>query len=349
METPIYDNKILNAFNSMLPYMPYFFEDDVSFGIANTEKYLKVQFNPNLDLGLIEGDRIPEGGAVLMAIKSNKIVIKNVPREVYGVPFRSCAIPVHNEQGIVVGCIVVGISLLKRNELINLLQDVSDRKSIAEIQSKYTLKLEEANLKLKNEIKERLLAEDKLFHFVYYDALTKIYNRKKMLEEVKLLINNKDEKFAVLFIDLDNFKSANDDYGHEAGDLFLIEVANRLNNNTGSSDIISRSGGDEFIAIIRDLKSPSDATKVSEKLVRVLSDGFIYCEEIILIGASIGISLFPKHGTDVEILIKNADLAMYEIKSTGGNVCLIYNLLSTYNRFKNYGDFKCRIAYKMEA
>ena len=117
MKTPNYDNDILNAFNIMLPYLPYFFDDDVSFGIANTEIYLKVKFNPNLDLGIQEGDRIPEGGAVLMAMQIDEIIIRNVPKEVYGIPFRSYAIPVHNEDGIVAGCIVLGKSLLKRNEL----------------------------------------------------------------------------------------------------------------------------------------------------------------------------------------------------------------------------------------
>ncbi|HEY5588975.1 MAG TPA: methyl-accepting chemotaxis protein [Candidatus Paceibacterota bacterium] len=119
------NNEILNSFNNMLPYLPYFFDDDVSFGIADTEKYLKVQCNPNLNLRLKEGDRIPEGGAVLMAMKNDKILVKNVPKEVYGVPFRSYAIPIHNEQNKVDGCIVIGKSLVKRNELINISQTLS--------------------------------------------------------------------------------------------------------------------------------------------------------------------------------------------------------------------------------
>jgi len=321
----IYDNEILNSFNNLLPYLPYFFEDDVSFGIANTERYLKVQFNPNLDLELNIGDIIPKGGAVHMAIKNNKIIIKTVPKEVYGVPFRSCAIPVHNKQGVVAGCIVIVISLLKKNKLINLLQNISDRKNIAELQSKYTLQLEESNLKLKNEIKDRLLAEERLFHFVYYDALTKIYNRKKILEEINLLIENKAEKFAVLFIDLDNFKSANDNYGYESGDLLLIEVAKRLDTNIGPTDIVGRSGGDEFIAVIRDIKCPSVAKNIANKLMKLISNVFVYNGKDIYIGASIGISLFPEHGDNVDTLIKNADLAMYEVKNNGGYGCTLYN------------------------
>jgi len=120
MESPISDNEILNSFNNMLPYLPYFYDDDVSFGIANTKSYLKMKYSPNLDLRLKEGDIIPEGGAVLMAMKSDQVIVKNVPKEVYGIPFRSYAIPIHNEQGEVVGCIVIGKSLVKRNELTNL-------------------------------------------------------------------------------------------------------------------------------------------------------------------------------------------------------------------------------------
>jgi len=91
----ISDNEILNSFNNMLTYLPYFFDDDVSFGIADTKRYLRVECNPNLNLRLKEGDSIPEGGAVFMAMKNDKVLIKNVPKEVYGVPFRSYAIPIY--------------------------------------------------------------------------------------------------------------------------------------------------------------------------------------------------------------------------------------------------------------
>jgi hypothetical protein len=120
MATTICENEILNAFNTILPYLSYMFDDDVSFGITNTETYLKVSCSPNLDLRLKEGDRIPEGGAALVAIKNNKVITKDVPKEVYGVPFKSYAIPIHNESGTVVGCIVLGKSLSKRNEATNL-------------------------------------------------------------------------------------------------------------------------------------------------------------------------------------------------------------------------------------
>ena len=116
---------MLNSFYNILPYLPCFFDDDISCGIADTKTYLKVQCNPNLDLRLKEGDRIPEGGAVHMAMKTNKVIVKNVPKEVYGIPFRSYAIPIHDHQGNVAGCIVIGKSLVKRNELVNISQTLS--------------------------------------------------------------------------------------------------------------------------------------------------------------------------------------------------------------------------------
>lgn len=203
--------------------------------------------------------------------------------------------------------------------IVTLLHDVSERKNIAEIQQKYTLILEESNLKLENEITERLLAEDQIRHFVYHDALTELSNRKKMLEYINILLDNKDEKFAVLFIDLDKFKSANDNYGHQAGDEILKTVAVRLKSIVRSTDTISRIGGDEFIIILRDLKAFANAEKIALSVGETLSTAFTYKENQLLIGASIGISIFPEHGIDADTLIKNADLAMYEVKRKGGN------------------------------
>ena len=209
--------------------------------------------------------------------------------------------------------------------ILILLHDISERKSIAEIQKKYTLKLEKSNIILKNEITDRLLAENQIRHFVYYDALTELSNRKKMLEDINSLLNNKNEKFAVLFIDLDYFKSANDNYGHQAGDNILKTVAVRLKSIIRSTDTISRIGGDEFIIILRNLKDVTDAEKIAVDVGEILSTAFVYKENELFIGGSIGISIFPEHGIDADTLIKKADLAMYEAKRKGGNGYKIYS------------------------
>jgi len=201
-------------------------------------------------------------------------------------------------------------------------------------------------------------------------------NRKKLLENISEILKNENENLAFFFIDLDKFKAINDSFGHEAGDMVLAKVAERLENNTSPTDIVSRIGGDEFIVIIRNLMSSSSATKIAEKLVKVLSDAFIYNEELLYIGASVGISVFPQHGTDADTLIKNADLAMYEVKNRGGQGYILYDnimdannkrmleteknlkdamkknefitVLSTYNRFKINESIKRRISHKME-
>ena len=212
--------------------------------------------------------------------------------------------------------------------ILVLLHDISQRKSIAEIQNKYSLELEESNFKLKNEITERLLAENQIKHYVYYDALTELYNRKKMLEDINLLLKDAKEKFAILFIDLDKFKSANDNYGHQAGDYILKTVAVRLKNIVRSTDTIYRIGGDELIIILRDLKVSATATKIAAVAVETLSAAFDYNKNQLFIGASIGISIFPGDGIDADLLINRADFAMYEVKRMGGMGYKIYSSIT---------------------
>nr|WP_320027300.1 GGDEF domain-containing protein [uncultured Acetobacterium sp.] len=161
-------------------------------------------------------------------------------------------------------------------------------------------------------------------HLIYYDTLTGLFNRRKMLEDLENLIKDQNERFAILFIDLDYFKSANDRYGHEAGDYILKMVALRLRNIIHSTDTINRIGGDEFIIIHRNLKDSGDSVKTAHSVLDALEPPFCFKENQIKIGASIGISLFPEDGTDADMLINKADFAMYEVKRQGGNGCLIY-------------------------
>jgi len=208
--------------------------------------------------------------------------------------------------------------------ILILLHDVSERKSIVEIQKKYSLELEETNFKLKNEIKERLLAENQIRHYVYYDTLTELLNRKKMREDIDILLDNKNVKFAFFFIDLDKFKSANDNYGHQAGDYILKIVAVRLKSIISPIDTVYRIGGDEFIIIMRNLKVIADAEKMAVAIGETLSAAFIYNENQLFIGASIGISIFPEHGLDQDTLSTKADLAMYEAKRKSENGYKVY-------------------------
>lgn len=171
----------------------------------------------------------------------------------------------------------------------------------------------------------KTLAEDQMRHFVYYDYLTELSNKKKILEEVNLLLENKNEIFALLLVDLDKFKSANDNYGHQAGDNILKTVAVRLKSIIRLTDTISRTGGDEFIIILRNLEDSGDAEKISAVVGETLSVAYTYKENQLFIGASIGISMFPEHGIDADTLIRKAELAMYKVKCKGGNGYKIYS------------------------
>lgn len=185
-------------------------------------------------------------------------------------------------------------------------------------------KLEESNKKLKSEIKERLIAEEKIAHLIYYDALTGIYNRKKVMEDVQLFLGA-DEKFAIMFIDLDKFKEINDKYGHEAGDCVLKVAAARLQSIICPGDTISRIGGDEFIIILRSWDDAAYTQELAATIIKELSMVITINGNQFYIGASIGISLFPSHGADADTLISKADMAMYQVKKRGGCGFFIYN------------------------
>lgn len=209
--------------------------------------------------------------------------------------------------------------------ILILLYDISERKKFSEIEKEYTLKLEETNLKLKNQIEDKMRAEKQILHYVYYDALTELPNRKMMLENLNKLLENNKEGFAILFIDLDSYKHINDNFGHQVGDWVLKNVAIRLKNSIGPQDSISRIGGDEFIIILRSPKLVSYIQEIAMKIQIELKNPIVYDEELLNIGASIGISIAPQHGDDSDTLIRKADIAMYEVKGNGGYNYAIYS------------------------
>lgn len=159
---------------------------------------------------------------------------------------------------------------------------------------------------------------NELLAFAYYDDLTGLPNRKKLLETIDILVSNKNERFAVIFVDLDNFKNVNDNFGHQSGDTVLRIVAERLKCIITSNDTLSRFGGDEFTIILKNLKSTAQVEKFAEEIGEILIPAIIDKENELHIGASIGISVFPQHGTNTDTLINNADLAMFEVKHDGG-------------------------------
>lgn len=170
------------------------------------------------------------------------------------------------------------------------------------------------------DISERRRAEAHIRHLARHDALTGLPNRSflaERLEGMLALARRHDVAAAILFIDLDNFKTVNDSLGHHAGDQLLREVAARLKGALREADLVARLGGDEFLVALAELGSADDATQVAAKLLEVIGMPIEVDGQAVTVTPSIGISLFPRDGSAVDDLIRHADAAMYCAKEGG--------------------------------
>lgn len=177
------------------------------------------------------------------------------------------------------------------------------------------------------DITERKKIEEKLHYMAQYDALTALGNRNLFNSALNNSItysNHSSESFALLFMDLDRFKQVNDTLGHDAGDVLLKEVADRVSACIRESDILCRLGGDEFTVIINGDAAEKASLRVSDKLIQSLSRPFEVFGQELYIGASIGIVYYPEMGTNASELIKNADMAMYRAKHEGRNRYMVF-------------------------
>lgn len=127
---------------------------------------------------------------------------------------------------------------------------------------------------------------------------------------------------AVLFIDIDNFKSINDTYGHDMGDKVLIMVSDRLKSSVREEDTVSRWAGDEFVCLLMEVKQKDEVTRLAENIVNRISEAFEFNRTVLSIRVSIGIALYPADGKTADILFKNADAAMYKAKGAEKKVVL---------------------------
>jgi diguanylate cyclase (GGDEF)-like protein len=173
------------------------------------------------------------------------------------------------------------------------------------------------------------------------DALTGLSNRfefKQRLEQCLAEVRQRTGKFAVLYVDLDHFKSVNDTLGHTAGDKLLQEVAGRLQAAVRQGDTVARLGGDEFAIIQRVSYVPGGAKRLAERLIESVGEPYAVDCARIEIGASVGISLSPEDGIDSDELIRRADMALHHSKAQRG----------VYNFFKPSMDDQGRSRRKME-
>ncbi|MCP4996319.1 MAG: diguanylate cyclase, partial [Gammaproteobacteria bacterium] len=173
-----------------------------------------------------------------------------------------------------------------------------------------------------SDISQRKQDEEQIRHQANYDALTGLPNRSLFfvrLSQAALPSRREKKKLAMLFIDLDRFKSVNDSYGHIAGDEILQEVGGRLNTCIRNSDTVARLGGDEFVVLLHDLGEVNDAAIVADKIIDQMSLPFNVGRRDFILGASIGITIYPDDTNDPEEMMRNADMAMYRAKEEGRN------------------------------
>ncbi|MFB2550359.1 putative bifunctional diguanylate cyclase/phosphodiesterase [Ensifer soli] len=194
--------------------------------------------------------------------------------------------------------------------------------------SERTSKLVEINQKLKGEIEQRQRSEAETRYLAFHDALTGLANRllfREDLENALARLNGVAEEVAVLFIDLDGFKSVNDTLGHTIGDLLLKTVAADFRNALREDDRIARLGGDEFAILHHGARGSDSAIRLASKLIEIASRQRVIEGQLITVGASIGVVVSSRCEDEPEELLKNADLAMYRAKSDGRGTYRIFD------------------------
>ncbi|BAQ66083.1 diguanylate cyclase domain-containing protein [Geminocystis sp. NIES-3709] len=177
------------------------------------------------------------------------------------------------------------------------------------------------------DISERKKLENKLKYQAYHDSLTGLYKRNFFLHcFAKNIARAKRKKMVIgiMFFDVDHFKQINDNYGHDIGDLLLQQFSQRLQHSLRESDCLARWGGDEFVALLPDISSQDDLMIIIDRVIKSIRNPFACNGVIIRTSTSIGVAIYPKHGEDIDSLLKKADEALYTTKRNGRNGYTIY-------------------------
>lgn len=190
-----------------------------------------------------------------------------------------------------------------------------------------TEELATANLRLQAEITERRNAEQRIWHVANHDALTGLPNRflfRDRLARALAQAERHETKVALVFVDIDRFKSINDTLGHDLGDRLLQQASARLQAVLRIEDTVARLGGDEFVVVLGDIESDEQLTELAERMRCSLLPPVHLEGHALHVSASFGVSLFPDHTEDCEILMRHADTAMYHAKSAGRNTVRVF-------------------------
>ncbi len=178
------------------------------------------------------------------------------------------------------------------------------------------------------DITERKAAEAKLVYLAQYDVLTNLPNRMLLSDRLGIALAQTErsgKQLALMYLDIDRFKKINDSLGHEFGDQLLREVALRLKGAVRAADTVSRQGGDEFIVVLSEIDNEQDAARVAEKLIAAIAEPYTIDGTDLVLTASIGIACFPDNGRNAEVLLRNADAALYVAKGKGRNRYQFYS------------------------
>ncbi len=177
-------------------------------------------------------------------------------------------------------------------------------------------------------LEERIAHAQRVEYLAFHDSLTDLPNRayfSRLLIENMLRAQRYGGCFALLFLDLDRFKTINDSLGHDAGDELLREMARRLRGAVRESDIVARLGGDEFVMLLPEITEPVQVTPVAEKILASVAKPFTLAGQEFRVTVSVGVTVFPDDGDDEQTLMKNADVAMYHAKALGKNNFQFYS------------------------
>jgi diguanylate cyclase (GGDEF)-like protein/PAS domain S-box-containing protein len=177
-------------------------------------------------------------------------------------------------------------------------------------------------------IDEQKKREEKIVNMAYTDSLTKLYNRSYFVEKLNQELSertNKKEKMAIIFLDLDNFKKLNDVLGHSVGDMALVYFGSKLRDIVRDNGIVTRIGGDEFSILLPNLSGEDEALFIAKEILDSFKQLAKIDSHFLYISSSIGISYFPDDGEDLDTLMKNADIAMYEAKKEATNRIKLYS------------------------
>jgi diguanylate cyclase (GGDEF)-like protein len=172
------------------------------------------------------------------------------------------------------------------------------------------------------DISDRKRAEEQIEFHAYHDVLTHLPNRKLFTDRLSQSVihaRRTHRPLAIMFVDLDHFKTINDTVGHTGGDELLLEMSHRLRACVRDDDTVARFGGDEFTIMLNELRQPEDAAPIAEKILAAVQEPLTIAGLSVEISASIGIAIYPTDGADSDALLRNADSAMYRAKEAGRN------------------------------